>query len=96
MDNLTIRDACTALIDGKIVIAYFGKNGDYKHSHLAAPVEIRVFGNLFCTYTLRGGVNMRELRRGEIMDTLCEKFNLLDIHPVCILDKRPIREPINN
>lgn len=26
-------DACSALIDGKLVIAYFGNNGDYKLIH---------------------------------------------------------------
>ena len=29
------KDACQALINGKIIIAYFGNNGDYKHTHLA-------------------------------------------------------------
>ena len=41
------KDACQALIDGKIIIAYFGNNGDYQYPHLAAPIEIRLFGNLF-------------------------------------------------
>ena len=48
------KDACQALIDGKIIIAYFGNNGDYQYPHLAAPIEIRLFGNLFCTYTSHG------------------------------------------
>ena len=48
------KDACQALIDGKIIIAYFGNNGDYQYPHLATPIEIRLFGNLFCTYTSHG------------------------------------------
>lgn len=34
------KDACQALIDGKIIIAYFGNNGDYQYPHSAAPIEI--------------------------------------------------------
>lgn len=45
------KDACQALIEGKIIIAYFGNNGDYQYPHLATPVEVRLFGNQFCTYT---------------------------------------------
>ena len=48
------KDACQALINGKIIIAYFGNNGDYKHTHLAIPIEVRLFGNQFCTYTSHG------------------------------------------
>ncbi|MDD3038843.1 hypothetical protein [Bacteroides sp.] len=89
------EDACQALIDGKLVIAYFGKNGDYKLSHLGAPLEIRVIGNTFCTYTSPGGVSTRKLKGKNIMKALCERFDVLDIHPVFILDKRPIGEPLN-
>ena len=48
------KDACQALIEGKIIIAYFGNNGDYQYPHLATPVEVRLFGNQFCTYTSHG------------------------------------------
>lgn len=93
MSILSIQEACSALVEGKLVIAYLGNNGDYKLNHLAAPVEIRLIGDFFCTYTSHGGVNGRKLRKGEIMKRLHEKFAFLDIHPVCILDKRPVYEP---
>lgn len=82
-----------ALIEGKIVIAYFGNNGDYEYNHLATPVEIRLFDDLFCTYTSKG-VNCRKLKGTTILNALEKKFESLDIHPVCILDKRPVREPL--
>lgn len=93
--KLEKEDACQALIDGKIVIAYFGKNGNYKYNHLATPVEIRLIGNLFCTYTSKG-VHSRKLIGKNIMNALYDIFELLDIHPVCILDERPIREPMRS
>ena len=89
---IEIMDACNALIDGKIVIAYFGDNDDYKFNHLAAPVEIRLLGDYFSTYTSHGG-NCTKLREGDVLDVLQEKFNHLDIYPVCLLDIRPINEP---
>ncbi len=89
---IEIMNACNALIDGKIVIAYFGDNSDYKFNHLAAPVEIRLLGDFFCTYTSHGE-SSRKLRKGDVLDVLQEKFNHLNIHPVCLLNIRPIREP---
>lgn len=89
---IEIIDACKALIDGKIVIAYFGNNGDYKFNHLAAPVEIRLLGDYFSTYTSHGECS-RKLRKGDVLDVLREKFNHLNIYPVSLLDIRPIREP---
>lgn len=80
-----------ALLSGKILIAYFGKNGDYKSNHLATPVEIRVFGRYFCTYTSHGCYS-RKLN-GELEEALTLKFAELDIRPVCILEKRPVFEP---
>lgn len=88
------KDVCQALIDGKIVIAYFGNNGDYKYNHLATPVEIRLFDDLFCTYTSQG-MHCRKLK-GEILNALEKKFESLDIHPVYVLDERPIGEPMRN
>lgn len=93
--ELKIEDACQALIDGKIVIAYFGNNGDYKYNHLATPVEIRLIGNLFCTYTPKGG-HSRKLIGKNVMNALFKKFEILNIHPVCVLGERPIREPMRN
>lgn len=87
------EDACRALIDGKLIIAYFGKNGDYKVNHLATPIEIRLFGNNFCTYP-DGKVYISQLSDRCIMNDLCKKFEKLDIHPIFILDKRPVREPL--
>lgn len=89
------EDACQALIHGKIVIAYFGNNGDYKYNHLATPVEIRLFDNLFCTYPTEK-TNMRKLTGKNIKNALFKRFEILNIHPVCILDERPIREPMRN
>ena len=89
---IEIMDACNALIDGKIVIAYFGDNDDYKFNHLAAPVEIRLFDDYFCTYTSHGE-SSRKLRKGDALDVLQKKFYNLNIHPVYLLDIRPIREP---
>lgn len=91
--ELEKENACRALIEGKLVIAYFGNNGDYKYNHLGVPVEIRLLGDLFCTYTSKG-VHARKLKKGKILDALHEKFELLNIYPICILDKRPIREPL--
>ncbi len=48
---IEITDACNALIDGKLVIAYFGNNSNYEFNHLAVPVEIRLLGDYFCTHT---------------------------------------------
>lgn len=79
-----------ALLSGKIVIAYFGKNGDYKSNHLATPVEIRLFGHYFCTYTSHG-CHSRKLK-GEREEAVYLKFSELDIRPVCILEKRPVSE----
>lgn len=90
---ITLENACNALIDGKLVVAYFGNNGDYKFNHVAAPVEIRLLGNLFCTYTSKG-IHSRRLKGRNILKALQERFELLDIHPVCILDARPVREPL--
>lgn len=89
--KLEKEDACQALIDGKLIITYFGNNGHYEYKHLAVPVEIRLIGDYFCTYTSKG-VHSRKLKKGKILDVLYEKFQRLNIHPVCILDKRPIRE----
>lgn len=89
---IEIMDACNALIDGKIVIAYFGDNGDYKFNHLAAPVEIRLLGDYFSTYTSHVECS-RKLRKGDVLDVLQEIFNHLNIYPVCLLDIRPINEP---
>ncbi|WP_459186692.1 hypothetical protein ACGE0T_10945 [Parabacteroides sp. APC149_11_2_Y6] len=86
-------DACQALVEGKLILAYFGNNGDYKYNHLGTPIEIRLIGNLFCTYTSKG-LHSRKLKKGEILDALYDKFDFLDIHPVCILDKRPVRESL--
>ena len=61
--------------------------------HSAAPIEIRLFGNLFCTYTSHG-THTRKLTESNIMEALDKKFNSLRICPVCILDKRPIDEPM--
>lgn len=83
------EDACMALIEGKLVIAYFGNNGNYKCNHLTTPLEIRLFGNVFCTY-LTKGVSKRKLTGKNILKTLNEKFELLDIHPVFVLDERPV------
>lgn len=91
--ELKREDACQALINGKIVIAYFGNNGDYKDNHLATPVEIRLFGNQFCTYPNKG-VSKRRLIGKNIANALNEKFEALDIHPVFVLDERPVREPM--
>lgn len=91
--ELKREDACQALVDGKIVIAYFGNNGDYMYNHLATPVEIRLIGNLFYTYTSKG-VHSRKLVGKNIIKTLNEKFETLDIHPVFVLDERPVREPM--
>lgn len=91
--KLEKEQACQALVNGSLVIAYFGNNGDYEYNHVGAPVEIRLLGNYFCTYTLKG-VNARRLKKGKILDALYERFELLNIHPICILDKRPIREPL--
>ena len=85
------ESACQALIDGKLVIAYFGNNGDYKYNHLAIPVEIRLIDDMFCTYTSRG-VHSRKLAKRNIMKALSEKFEMLDIHSVNILEERPINE----
>lgn len=93
--ELKKKDACQALINGKIIIAYFGNNGDYKYNHLATPVEIRLIGNLFCTYTSKG-VHSRKLIGKDITSALFKKFEVLNIHPVYILDERPIREPMKN
>ncbi|MBU9879672.1 hypothetical protein ACMSDQ_18120 [Bacteroides thetaiotaomicron] len=92
---LNKKDACQALIDGKIIIAYFGNNGDYKHTHLATPVEVRLFGNQFCTYTSHG-THKRKLTESDIMEALDKKIDSLRICPVCILDERPINEPMKS
>lgn len=91
--KMTRENACQALINGKLVIAYFGNNGDYEYNHLATPVEIRLFGNSFCTYPTKG-VYMRKLRGKNILKALNKQFDLLDIHPVFTLDERPVREPM--
>ena len=88
------KDACQALIEGKIIIAYFGNNGDYQYPHLATPVEVRLFGNQFCTYTSHG-THKRKLTESNIM-ALDKKFDSLRICPVCILNKRPIDEPMKS
>lgn len=91
--ELKKEEACQALIDGKLVIAYFGKNGDYKYNHLAAPVEIRLIGNSFCTYTSQGE-HARTLKDENIAKALIKKFDDLEIHSIHIIDKRPINEPL--
>ena len=85
------KDACQALIEGKIIIAYFGNNGDYQYPHLATPVEVRLFG----TYTSHG-THKRKLTESNIMEALDKKFDSLRICPVCILNKRPIDEPMKS
>lgn len=91
--KLEKEDACQALIEGKLVIAYFGNNGDYKYNHLATPIEIRLINGVFCTYTSQG-IHTRKLKKGEILVALYEKFEFLNIYPICILDKRPVRESL--
>lgn len=91
--EISVEDACKALIDGKIVIAYFGNQGDYKYNHLAIPVEIRLFGNAFCTY-ISQGEDVRPLPKGEIKSMVLEKFKELDIYPILILNRRPVNEPL--
>ena len=88
-------DGCQELIEGIIIIAYFGNNGDYQYPHLATPIEIRLFGNLFCTYT-SNGTHTRKLTESNIMEALDKKFDSLRICPVCILNKRPIDEPMKS
>ncbi len=69
------KDACQALIDGKIIIAYFGNNGDYQYPHLAAPIEIRLFGNLFYhTVLIQGNSQKVILWRHLIKNSILLEF----------------------
>lgn len=81
--------ALEALIDGKRVIAYFKKNHDYEMNHLCCPIEIRVIGNLFCTY-ISTGTYMRRLKGNNLKGALEKYFKLLNIQPICILDEKPL------
>lgn len=93
--ELSRKEAIEALINGRIVIAYLGNNGDYKYCHLSIPIEIRLIGNDFCTYLSHGRVNYRRLSSKDIIKSLNNKFDELEIHPVCIIDKRPVFERLN-
>lgn len=89
--EITVDEVYEALILGKLVIAYFKENGDYRFNHLAAPVEIRMFHDGVCTYTAHG-THMRICKTRKKFDTW---YETLGVHPVCVIDKRPVREPLS-
>lgn len=58
-------------------------------NHLGCPIEIRVIGDFFCTYTSTD-THTRRLKGNDLKRALEKYFNLLDIQPIYILDEKPL------